>query len=118
MKAKRTGAILKVLVAMTIGASGVSAKTKEPQQVPLTEVGKQLEDVYANQLESLKKEISKELTAVDERRKSAYLKAREEETAAEVRVEAAKKRQGEIGRAKALVAHAKGKWIGGADKGI
>ena len=48
----------------------------------------------------------------------AYLEARAAEKGAEDAVKAAQKKLDEIGSARGLVGHAKGKWIGGADKGI
>lgn len=110
---------LMLSVAVTMAMPGLLAANKKPaSEVALTEHGQQLEEQYAGQLMALKERITKLIPAVDAQKKSTYLKAREAEKAATAALEAAKKRQGEIATAKALVAHAKGKWIGGADKGI
>jgi len=109
-----------ILVATAIGTSNTLAakeKQKAPE-VPLTEMGQKFETQYAGQLEALKAEIAEALPVVNEQKKAAFLKVREAEVAAEAGVEAAEQRMGEINEANALVGHAKGKWIGGADKGI
>jgi len=107
------------LIAMAIGASSVwAAKEKAAAETPLTEAGQKLLERYAGMLTELQAEISKALPAVDEQKKSAYSKARDAEKAAEAEVKAAQERLGKIATAQALVNHAKGKWIGGAEKGI
>lgn len=58
------------------------------------------------------------MPAPDQRKKSAYLKSREAETAAIADLKEAQNHQAKYGRAKALVGHAKGTWIGGAEKQI
>ena len=95
-------------------AGGLLAKTKDTSQIPLTEVGQKLEVRYTQQLEVLREEITRALPAVNPQKKEAFLKAREVEKMAIDRLKAAQKRMGEINTAKALVGHAKGKWIGGA----
>lgn len=115
-----------VLLSVTIGMSSTQtarAKNVAMAQVPLTEAGqqdpgKQLEARYARQLEALKAELNEAVPSVDKARKAAYLKAHQAESAAEAKLKAAHKALGEVTTAKALVNHAKGKWIGGADKGI
>ncbi|MBM4042180.1 MAG: hypothetical protein FJ290_27095, partial [Planctomycetes bacterium] len=69
-------------------------------------------------LTALQAEIAKAVPVVDEQKKSAYLKAREAEKAAEAALNAARQSLDKIQEAIALVDHAKGKWIGGAEKGI
>ena len=104
---------------MAIGTSSVwAAREKAAVETPLTEAGQKLLERYTGMFTELKAEISKAVPAVDEQKKSAYLKAREAEKAAEAEVKAAQQRLGKIATAQALVGHAKGKWIGGADKGI
>ena len=66
----------------------------------------------------LQAEIAKALPAVDEQKKAAFQKAREAVKKAEAEANAAQQALGKIQAAKALVDHAKGKWIGGAEKGI
>jgi len=107
------------LIAMAIGASSVwAAKPPVVQEMELNAAGQKLLERYTGMLTELQAEIAKAVRAVDERKKGAYLKAREAEKAAEAEVTAAQQRLGEVGTAEALVAHAKGKWIGGAEKGI
>ena len=107
------------LIAMAIGTSSVwAAKEKAAPETPLTEAGQKLLERYAGMLTELQAEISKAVPTVDEQKKAAYLKAREAEKAAEAEVKAAQQRLGKIATAQALVNHAKGKWIGGAEKGI
>jgi hypothetical protein len=119
MKAKSITRICGMLLAAAVGASNVwAAKGKAAQEMPLTEAGQRLLERYAGMLSSLKAEIASALPALDEQKKAAYLQARETETAAKANLEAAQKRLGEVDTAKALVVHAKGKWIGGAEKGI
>ena len=119
MRAKRVAGICGVLIAAAIATSSVwAASKKAAPEAPLTEAGQKLEARYSEQLKALQAEISKALPAVDEQKKAAYLKAREAEKAAEAELKAAQQGLGKIQTAQALVAHAKGKWIGGAEKGI
>jgi len=119
MRAETRVAICGALIAMAIGASSVwAAKKKAAPQTPLTEAGQRLQERYTGMLTALRAKIAKAVPTLDEQKKSAYLKAREAEKAAEVEMKAAQKRLGKVATAKALVNHAKGKWIGGADKGI
>jgi len=107
------------LIALAIGTSSVwAARKKVAVETPLTEAGQKLLERYAGMLTGLQAEIAKAVRAVDERKKAAYLKAREAEKTAEAEVKAAQQRLGKIATAQALVNHAKGKWIGGAEKGI
>ena len=72
----------------------------------------------ARRLEALRADLTAALPEVAAADEAAYLEVRRAEQAAEARVKAARARLGEIGTARALVSHAQGKWIGGADKGI
>ena len=107
-----------MVAAAIVGGSAAAAARKAAPKPPLTEAGKKLEARYAAQMQALRTSIIQALPAVDERKKAAYLEAREAEKAAAAAVKAARKRLGEVNAAAALVAHAKGKWIGGAEKGI
>jgi len=119
MKAKTMTSICGALIAMAIGTSGVwAARAKAASERPITEAGQKLLERYTGMLTELQAEISKAVPAVHERKKAAYSKAREAEKAAEAEVKAAQQRLGKVATAQALVAHAKGKWIGGAEKGI
>lgn len=107
-----------ILVASAIGSSNSLAAKKQKEQTALTQSGKTLEAQYSNQLKVLKAEISKVLPTVNSQKRAAFIKAREDEITATAEIKKAQGRMGEINTAKALVGHAKGKWIGGADKGI
>ena len=119
MRAKTITGICGVLIAAAIATPSAWAGSKKAApETPLTEGGQKLEARYAEQLKALQAEISKALPAVDEQKRAAYLKACEAEKAAEAEVKAAEMRLGKVTTAQALVNHAKGKWIGGAEKGI
>jgi len=107
------------LAAIAIGASSVWAAGRLPaQEVELTAAGQELLARYSAQLEALRAEIQKALPKIDEQKKAAYLKAHEAEKAAKAALDLAQKDLGKLATAQALVGHAKGKWIGGAEKGI
>jgi hypothetical protein len=119
MRTKRMTGICVALIAMAIGASNVwAAKKKAAAETPLTAAGQTLLERYTGMLTELRAEISKALPKIDEQKKSAYPKALQAEKAAEAKLDAAKKNRGKVQQAQALVAHAKGKWIGGAEQGI
>ncbi|MEY2981122.1 MAG: hypothetical protein RL562_1349 [Planctomycetota bacterium] len=80
--------------------------------------GQKLEARYEARMASLESKIRRALPRLSDAKRQAYLDARLAESEADAQIEAAKKRLGEIAGAEGLVAHAKGKWIGGADKGI
>jgi hypothetical protein len=107
-----------LILAAVAASSAWAARKKPAPETPLTEAGQALEARYSEQLKALKAEISKALPAVDEQKKAAYLEAREAEKAAKAARDAAHKNLGKLNTAKALVGHAKGKWIGGAERGI
>jgi len=119
MKAKTMRDICGVMIVTTITASSVLAarKTAAPQ-TPLTEAGQRLIVYYSGMLAELQAEISKAVPRVSQQKIAASSKAREAEKTAEAGLKAAQERLGKVGTAKALVDHAKGKWIGGAEKGI
>lgn len=73
---------------------------------------------YSEQFTALKAEIEKALPKVDGSQEAALLKAREAVKAAETKAKEAQQSIDKIRQAKGLVDHAKGKWIGGAEKGI
>ena len=107
------------LIALTMGTSMAwTAGQKATPQTLLNTTGQELLKRYEEMLEELKANISKALPKVNEQKNAAYVKARDAEEAAEAGVKATQQRMAEIDTAKALVGHAKGKWIGGADKGI
>ena len=96
----------------------VFAAKKKGEQITLSSAGKRLEAKYAKQLEDLKKELTRVLPSVGSQKKSTFTRVREAEVNATKQIEEARKKMGEISSAKGLVGHAKGKWIGGANKGI
>jgi len=118
MDTRRTFRATHLLTAMALGFSCASAATRAETEAPLTQAGEKLLTRYAAMLTALRAEIAKALPVVDEQRKSAYLKAREAERAAQALVNAAQQSLHKVQQAAALVDHAKGKWIGGAEKGI
>jgi len=122
MRTKTITGICVALIAMTIAApsawAGKKNKKKAVPETPLTEAGQRLRERYTGMLTELQAEIANALPTVVEQKKSDYLKARQAEKAAEAEVKAAQQSLGKIATAQALVAHARGKWIGGAENGI
>ena len=99
-------------------STGNAAAAPKAAPVPLTAAGEKLEARYAAELSALRVEIAKALPAVDGQKKTALEAAGQTVRKATAQADAAKKGLGGIQEAKALVDHAKGKWIGGAEKGI
>lgn len=118
MRRRGTARAACLLASVALGAAQAWAATKAEPQTPLNEAGEKLLAHYSSMLTALRAEITKSLPVVDEQKKSTYLKAREAEKAAEAGVHAAQERLSKIQTARALVEHAKVKWIGGAEKGI
>ena len=119
MKAKTTAGICVALLTMAIGAPSVWAvRKKAAPETPLAEAGQRLQERYTDMLMELQAEITKTAPTVQVQKKSAYSKALEAEKTAEAELKAAQERLSKVATAQALVNHAKGKWIGGADKGI
>jgi hypothetical protein len=116
---KRKVSLILILVWMTGATSplALAAKPGSPA-APLSAAGQQLEAEYAGRLTALGAEIKKALPAFNQAAQARYAAARKAESEARENLVAAKTRLGEIGAAQGLVAHAKGKWIGGADKEI
>jgi hypothetical protein len=108
------------LLAVTmLGVADISAaKPKAAEDVPLSDAGNRLLARYTEMLKALQAEIGNALPKIDESKKAALQKAREAIKAAEAEAKVARESLGKIQTAKALVDHAKGKWIGGAEKGI
>ena len=118
MNRKNLFVVLCLFAAVFMSISDASGAKRAKQEIPLTLAAEQLYKQYSDMLTALQAEIEKALPKVDEQKKAAYLKAREAEKAAEAEVKAAQQRLGKIATAQALVGHAKGKWIGGAETGI
>jgi len=101
-----------------MGVADASAAEKAEPQTPLTQAGERLLTILQDGHRALQAEIGKALPKVDERQKASLQKAREAAKAAEAEANAAQAALGKISTAKALVDHARGKWIGGAEKNI
>lgn len=84
----------------------------------LSQAGGQLQAKYESELAALKAEITKAVPVPDERGRAALLQATETTKKAQAAFDAAQQDAGKVSAAKGLVEHAKGKWIGGAEKGI
>ena len=110
--------VLGITAALGVGIAAAAKRQAPPPLAPLTPAGEKLQTQYAATLTALQAEIYKAVPAVDEQKNSACLKAREAEKAAEAGVKSAQAALGKINSARALVDHAKGKWIGSAEKGI
>ncbi|MBK1828046.1 hypothetical protein [Haloferula rosea] len=100
-----------------VGSSMVAAKD-EGAALPLSGKGESLAAEYGARMDELRSELADRLPDISDSKREAFFAAIDQEVAAKAALEDARKRVGEIQTAKALVAHAKGKWIGGADKGI
>jgi hypothetical protein len=104
---------------LALSAGSVSAKpAKTGPAAPLSAAGAKLQDQYEAELATLRAGISKALPPIDESRDKAVQDAREAVKKAQADADATAKDLGRISSGKALVDHAKGKWIGGAEKGI
>lgn len=107
------------MIATAIGTAAVHAAPEAaPQQAAANDAIQALEARYAARLEALQAEISKAIPAVDEGKKAAHAAAREAEKEAKSALDAAVARAGELQQAEALVGHASGHWIGGAENAI
>jgi len=105
--------------ALLISPGLILAKPKNQAQQPtLSEAGKKLEAEYAALYTSLQKEISEKAPKISDQKQAALQSARESLKVAQQKADAAAKFVGELSTAKALIGHAKNKWIGGADQGI
>ena len=107
-----------LLAALALSAPHLSAAPKPPSAAPLTADGQRHLDKYTAQLAAAQAEVNKALPKIDEGKKAALQKAREALKAAESQANSTQQSEGKIKTAKALVEHAKGKWLGGAAKGI
>lgn len=107
-----------LLAAMPLSFSNIAAAAPKVAEIPLTAEGNKLEDQYSKMLKDLQSSLEKTLPKIDERKKSDLQKARDAVKVAEGDAAAAALALGKIQGAKGLVDHAKGKWIGGAEKNI
>jgi len=113
---KRTTATSLAVIVAIMGGAGLATQSVDAAE--LTDKGKELEARYTEKLESAQAAIREGIPAIDEPVKAAYQQAREAELAAHERLEAAQKRMGEYNGAKGLVGHARGHWIGNANRNI
>lgn len=86
--------------------------------VALSDAGQKLETKYESKLKALRADIEKSLPRFDARLMNDFKQAREAAKVAEKTALEAQQALGQLGTAQALIGHAKGKWIGGAEKGI
>jgi len=108
-----------LLTALALGIACPNAYSKQAKtSITLNKAGQQLEADYEKQLTALKNEITGQLPTIEKQQTQAFANARAAEKAAEAKLKEAQDKLGKIRTAHALVGHAKGKWIGGANKGI
>ncbi|MFZ9935511.1 MAG: hypothetical protein ACO3JG_00475 [Luteolibacter sp.] len=119
MKSTTMSLLCGVLMIAAIAMPTIRAASRAAaHEAPANDAVQALEARYSARLEALRSEISKAIPAVADGKKAAYATAREAEKAAKAALDAAVARAGELQEAEALVAHAKGKWIGGAETAI
>jgi len=104
-----------LLAVVPLGIANIATAAPETK---LTASGNTLEKKYAAMLQDLQSEIHKALPKIDGRQQASLQQARDALKKTEAEANAAQLALGKIQGAKALVDHAKGKWIGGAEKGI
>ena len=109
--------IAAVVFLATAGSATARRKAKTPE-IPLTAQGQQLQKKYADAMERLRLSLAKQVPDVNAQKRLAFTNALAAEDAAVAALAKAQKGMSEYNTAKALVGHAKGKWIGGAQKGI
>jgi hypothetical protein len=116
----RTFACLAGAAVVLAGGTGNGTAKPNPAQAiaPLNAAGGKLEAKFAATLAELRAEILKALPGADPGKQAAFQAAIEKSAQAAAAADAAQQELGKVNTAKALVDHAKGKWIGGAEKGI
>jgi hypothetical protein len=107
-----------LLVASPMVFVATADAAPKPPEIPLNAAGNALEKKYGDLLTSLQKDIDKVIPKIGVQQLSAFEKAREVTRLAEVEANTTKQSLAKIQSAKGLVDHAKGKWIGGAEKAI
>ena len=110
------GISLGVCIALGVG-SGMAAPKPAPVE-SLTPEGEKLQARYTGKLTALKAEITKAMPAVGEQKKAAFQAARDAVAKATKEAATTQANLNKVNSGKGLVEHAKGKWIGGAEKGI
>ena len=116
----RTNPHLVTFACLAFSLGALATTSAQPGSAPATvsENGRALEQGYARLLAELQAAIKSAIPVVDPRLVSDFQRAGDASKKAQASAKAANEAHGKIGQAKALVEHAKGKWIGGADKGI
>ncbi len=112
---------LSPLLAMALVITALLSRSfaaKGDEAISLTAQGKSLASEYETKRVSLKNKTLKRLPSIDPNKQAAFIGARQAEVQAAAKLNQAQQAMGEIQTAEALVAHAKGKWIGGANRGI
>jgi hypothetical protein len=105
-------------IGLILGGSFLSAKPAAASSEPLTADGEKLKAEYTQMLSALQEDIKKAIPEINDAKKTAFAQARENAAKVTTEAEAAQAELGKIGGAKGMIDHAKGKWIGGAEKGI
>jgi len=112
--------VMACLLAVTsLGVANVSAAAKKAgPETPLTADGVKLVAKYADMLKALRSDVEKALPGVNEQDKTNLQKAREATKVALEEANAKEQSLNKVESAKALVDHAKVKWIGDAEKNM
>ena len=118
IKTKSFFGLLALLAAVEMHVATLWAAAPKATATQLIAAGQKFEAQYSDLLGTLQAEITKALPAVPEQKKVALETAREAVKQATAEANASQEPLGKIQTARALVEHAKGKWIGGAEKGI
>lgn len=120
MKTKTITTFAKMAAAIFLATAGFSSARKKQKapEMALTAQGEKLESKYNDELKELQSSLAKRVPEVNSQKRKAFVSALENEDQAVTRLAQAQKGQSEYNRAQALVKHATGKWIGGAQKGI
>lgn len=106
------------LTLLLVMPSPAAQRRKKRVQGPQSAAGQRLARRYASEMAKLAEQIRAALPKIARAKRQSFESAVRAEHEAKARVEAARKSMGKIGSARGLVGHAKGKWIGGADRGI
>lgn len=114
MKIREILSLTCLIAAMPMGVPSAFAAPSAAQAQP---AGK-LQAKFEADLSALRADIAKSLPVPDESLRKSLTQAGEAAKKAKAEFDAAQQNAGKIQTAKALVDHAKGKWIGGAEKGI
>lgn len=114
----RRALALACFLALVAATASSFARPKAPEPAPLTETGRRLESGYAERLARLRAEIESALPKFDPAAVAAHREIEAARVQAQAAAEAARKALEAVAAAQGLVDHAKGKWIGGADKDI